>query len=159
MTTLNYSSFELSQGAKIWGTSKNIMKWPVLCSPLPQAVKWPSGWNSPASQNPFQGVLCTRITSPHKHCPTFIPPSSTTHRGKCSGCKGRLPASIQKLPVSISRNYSFWFPIIIMGKQKDASQGITRRREWEKRDHQLFPKLTADLSGRCLTPGRETAGV
>lgn len=27
-----------SQWAEIWGTSKNIMKWPVLCSPLPQAV-------------------------------------------------------------------------------------------------------------------------
>lgn len=39
-----------------------------------------------------------------------------------------------------------------------GASGMHERRE-ERGEEQLFPELPADLSGRCFTPGRETAGV
>lgn len=129
VTTPKYSSNELSLtvGRDLGDLKKYNEVASAVQPPAPGCTKWPLGWNSPARQNRFEGVVPTRIT-PHKHCPTFIPPCSTTHKSKCNACEGKLPASIQKLPMIISRNYSFCFPILIF-----STVGITRRRGWEKR--------------------------
>lgn len=63
MTTPNYSSNELSLtvGRDLGDLKKYNEVASAVQPPAPGCINWPLGWNSPARQNRFEGVVPTRI--------------------------------------------------------------------------------------------------